>query len=307
VSDLPVGPRGSVVTVGTFDGVHRGHQAIVDEVVRRARRSSRKAVLVTFEPHPAVVLRPDRAPARLTLPAERAAVLAESELDAAVVLRFDKALAALSPEAFVAEVLRRRCGMRELVMGHDHGFGRGRSGDLETMSALGAAHGFEVDVVAPVHDAAGETISSSRIREAIAAGRLAEAAGWLGRPYHVSGEVVVGAGRGRGIGVPTLNLAPPAGKLLPPDGVYAVRVEWGGGVAGGMMNQGARPTVGDGRRWIEAHLFDFEGDLYGREVRIEWVARLRDIQRFASLAELRVQLDTDREQARTALRSDPNP
>lgn len=301
MSGLPLLPNGAVVTVGTFDGVHRGHRAVLDDLVVRARAANRASVLVTFEPHPLAVLRPDLAPSRLTTAAERAAALAETSLDYLVVVEFDRALAALEPETFVRSVLLDRCQMAELVVGHDHGFGRGRSGDLGTLRALGRRHGFRVDSIAPVAGADGAVISSSAIRQAIQAGDLGEAARGLGRPYRVSGRVERGAARGRTMGVPTVNLAPPEGKLLPPDGVYAVMVEWGGGVVGGMMNQGSRPTVGDGRRWLEAHLFDFEGDLYGREIRIEWVAPLRAIRRFDSLEALRAQLELDRGAARAAL------
>jgi len=298
-SELPPLPRGSVVTVGTFDGVHRGHRAVIEELARRAERAERSSVLVTFEPHPAAVVRPEAAPARLTLAHERAAALAETVLDYVVVLRFDRALATMAPEEFVRSVLVRRCRVRELVVGHDHGFGRDRQGDRAMLERLGRAEGFAVDVVAPVDDDG--VISSSRIRQAIEAGDLATARRLLGRPYRISGRVVRGAGRGRSIGVPTMNLAPPPGKLLPPDGVYAVRVEAGGRPVGGMMNQGARPTFGDADRWLEAHLFDFAGELYGREVRVEWVKRLRGVRRFASADELRQQLAHDREQARDAL------
>jgi riboflavin kinase/FMN adenylyltransferase len=303
VTALPGRPREAVVTVGTFDGVHRGHRAVVDEVVRRARASGRASVVVTFEPHPLAVLRPDLAPGRLTTASERKAALAETELDYLLVLRFDRALAALEPEAFVRSVLLDRCRMAELVVGHDHGFGRGRQGDLATLRELGRRFGFGVDVVGPVAGQAGRPISSSAIRSAVASGDLGAAARELGRPYRVSGVVERGARRGTTIGVPTANLAPPEGKLLPPDGVYAVRVEWGGGVAAGMLNQGGRPTLGDGRRWLEAHLFEFDGDLYGREIRIEWVAPLRAIRRFESLVALQEQLRRDELAARAALAS----
>lgn len=291
------------MTVGTFDGVHLGHQAVVVETVRKARVAHRASVVVTFEPHPLAVLRPEVAPDRLTTAAERAGRLAETELDYLVVLRFDRALAALDPAAFIEQVLLERCQMAELVVGHDHGFGRGRTGDLELLRALGAARGFAVNLVEPVADRTGSVVSSSAIREAVAAGDLAAAARGLGRPYRVSGAVQRGDQRGRAIGVPTANLEPPPDKLLPPDGVYAVRVEFGGGVALGMMNQGGRPTVGDTRRMLEAHLFDFDQDLYGRTIRIEWVARLRGIQRFASVEALRAQLARDAEAARAVMGS----
>jgi riboflavin kinase/FMN adenylyltransferase len=197
----------------------------------------------------------------------------------------------------VRDVLLERCGMRELVNGPDHGFGRGRSGDVETLRRLGASLEFEVDVVSDVL-VGDQHVSSSRIRRAVAGGDLVTAARLLGRPYSVSGVVGEGQRRGRGLGVPTINLADvPPQKLLPPDGVYAVRVDWPGGRAGGMMNQGPRHTFEDGRRGLEAHLFGFEGDLYGEWVRIEWVERLRDVRRFASVDQLRQQLEHDRSRA----------
>lgn len=297
---------GEVLTVGSFDGVHRGHRAVVAEVVARAARVGCGAGLVTFEPHPVAVLSPGSAPRRLSSGPERLELLTELGLDRVHVLRFDEALASLDAERFVTDVLLRRCGMRELVIGADHGFGRGRAADRDTLPALGRRFGFEVTVVPPVRDAAGAVISSTGIRTALEGARLAEAAGWLGRPYRMSGRVVAGAGRGRTIGLPTINLdGPPPEKVLPPDGVYAVRVEWGGGTADGMMNQGPRPTIGDARRSMEAHLFGLDQDLYGRMVRIEWVHRLRDIRQFPSLDALRAQLALDRDQALAALAHSP--
>ena len=291
----------STVTVGSFDGVHLGHQAVLREIAGRAAEAGRASVLVTFEPHPLEVVNPQAAPPLLTTGPERLEVLAQTPLDYVLLLRFDRRVAALTPEAFVREVLLRRCGMRELVIGHDHGFGRGRSGDVDTLRRLGAEDGFEVDVVGAV-DVGEQHVSSSRIRRAIAGGDLATAARMLGRPYSVSAVVGAGQGRGRGLGVPTINLAGiPPQKLLPPDGVYAVRVEWRGGRAGGMMNQGGRPTFAEGERILEAHLFGFEGDLYGEWVRLEWVERLRDVERFASIEELQQQMERDRRRALAVL------
>jgi riboflavin kinase/FMN adenylyltransferase len=190
--------------------------------------------------------------------------------------------------------------MKELVIGYDHGLGKGRSGTVETLRELGARDGFDVVVVPPV-EVDGIRVSSSRIREAIAAGDLRLAARMLGRPYRLAGEVQRGEQRGRRLGVPTVNLAVPARKLLPPDGVYAVRVEWKDGAAGGMLNQGAKPTFGDATRTLEAHLFGVARDLYGEWVRLEWVARLRDTRRFDSPAELAAQLEDDRRAALAAL------
>lgn len=304
---LPFPPAGSVVTVGSFDGVHTGHLAVLREISARARASGRVSVLVTFEPHPMEVVNPPAAPPLLTSPMERREILAQTELDYAVILRFDDRLRAMEPEQFVRTVLFERFAMRELVIGEDHGFGRGRQGDVPMLRRLGEELGFAVDVVPPVRDAVAGIISSSRIRTAVAHGNLELAARLLGRPVAISGVVMSGAQRGRSIGVPTINLPVPPRKVLPPDGVYAVRVEWPGGRTGGMMNQGPRPTVGDMTRTLEAHLFDFEGDLYGQWVKLEWVARLRDVQRFESLDALRRQLAKDREAALAALavRSQP--
>jgi riboflavin kinase/FMN adenylyltransferase len=306
---LPRRPRGTVVTVGSFDGVHLGHQAVLREIAERASAAGRASVLVTFEPHPLEVVNPQAAPPLLTTGPERREILAQTPLDVAYFLRFDRQVAAMSPEDFVCGVLLERCGMRELVIGHDHGFGRGRSGDVETLRRLGAVHGFDVDVVPPV-DYGDQHVSSSRVRRAVAGGDLGSAARMLGRPYTLSGLVGHGAGRGRRLGVPTVNLTDvPPQKLLPPDGIYAVEVEWRGGRAGGMMHQGPRPTFADGRRALEAHLFEFEGDLYGEWVRITWVERLRDVEHFTSVEQLQEQMERDRVQALAALargRTDPN-
>ena len=298
---LPRHSRGTVVTVGSFDGVHLGHQAVLEEIARRAEAAGRESVLVTFEPHPLEVVNPQAAPPLLTTGVERREILAQTPLDLAYFLRFDRQVAAMSPEEFVRLVLLERCGMRELVIGHDHGFGRGRSGDVETLRQLGAAYGFDVDVVAPV-DFGDQHVSSSRVRRAVAGGDLVSAARMLGRPYTVTGQVGHGEGRGRHLGVPTVNLADvPPQKLLPPDGIYAVEVEWRGGRAGGMMHQGPRPTFADGRRVLEAHLFEFEGDLYGAWVRLTWVKRLRDVEHFASVERLKEQMNRDRIDALAAL------
>lgn len=292
---------GSVVTVGTFDGVHRGHRAVLDEIAARAHSAGRASILVTFEPHPLDVINPAAAPPRLTTSEERLEVLATSDLDRVLMLVFDRRVAAMAPDEFVDQVLIARCGMRELVIGHDHGFGRARQGDVATLRRLGAERGFAVDVVDPVHADGGAPVSSTGIRRAIAGGDLTAAAAQLGRPYTISGRVERGARRGRTLGFPTLNVAAPPRKLLPPDGVYAVVVDTPAGRYGGMMNQGHRPTFDDGRRLLEVNLFGFEGDLYDRSVRIEWVAPLRDIRRFTDAAALQRALESDRNRARAAL------
>ncbi len=291
---------GAVVTVGTFDGLHRGHQQVLAEVVGRARAGGLSSVLVLCDPHPLEVVNPAAAPKLLTLLAEKQELVAGAGLDRVVVLPFTRAVAQLSPEEFIRR-LRAEHALQQLVLGYDHAFGRGRSGDEALVRQLGAAEGFDVAVVDAVREN-GQPISSTLIRSAVAHGDLERAADWLGRPYGVLGQVVRGAGRGRTIGVPTINLAPPdARKLLPPDGVYAVWVWWRGTRYGGMMNQGARPTFAEPGRTLEVHLFDFAGDLYGETVRVEWVERLRDVQAFPSREALVAQLERDRQAARASL------
>ena len=292
--------QGSVVTVGTFDGVHLGHRAVLSEIAERARRSGRRSLLVTFEPHPLEIVNPQAAPPLLTLSSERREVLAQSELDLVAFLPFTRELSLYSPTQFV-EMLHTRFEMRELVIGYDHGFGRGRQGDVHVLEAMGERMGFAVDVVEAVSHG-GKPLSSTLVRRAIAGGDLNTAAETLGRPYSLTGPVVAGAGRGRTIGYKTINIAvPDRRKLLPPDGVYAVRVEWRGGSAGAMMHQGPRPTFGETERSVEAHLFDVAPDLYGSEIKVSWVSHLRDVQTFSGTEALKAQLDRDFEAAQIAL------
>jgi len=299
---LPPSVRGTAVTVGTFDGVHRGHRDVLGRLVQRARAARLPSLLVTFEPHPLEVLNPAAAPLLLTTREEKLDALGDTGLDYVAILAFTPELAAQSAEDFVDVVLLERYRMRELLIGHDHGFGRGREGDVETLRALGANRDFGVEVVAPIETARGEAVSSSLIRRAVAAGELAEAAAALGRDYGVSGRVVPGAARGRTLGFRTLNIEPESPrKLLPPDGVYAVDVHTPRGRFGGMMNLGGRPTFGDERRTIEAHLFDAEGDFYDDLVHVRLVRRLRDTMRFDGREALMSQLAADERAARRAL------
>lgn len=293
--------RGTVITVGTFDGVHRGHWAVLQEIQARARASGRRSVLVTFHPHPLQIVRPQDAPPLLTTPVEKKEILAESGLDYAVFLTFTPALAAYEPRRFVEEILVGRLGVEELVIGYDHGFGRGRSGDADTLRAIGTELGFAVDVVGPVQ--AGEApISSSRIRGWVAEGDMPRARSGLGRPYSIRGVVVKGDGRGRQLGFPTANLAGfPPDKLLPPPGVYAVRGVTRSGTYGGALHLGPRPTFQGAPPTVELHLLDFGGDIYGEEVRVDFVRRLRPVRPFDSASALVDQLRADVDEARQAL------
>jgi riboflavin kinase / FMN adenylyltransferase len=303
---LPPDVRATVVTVGTFDGVHRGHRDVLDRLASRAQSLGLRSILVTFDPHPLEVVNPSAAPLLLTVGEEKREVLAESGIDYLAVVPFTPVLARFSAEQFVSLVLRDRFRMAHLLMGYDHGFGRNREGDVEKLQALGARDGFRVEVIPPVSVGDGRPISSTSIRRAIAGGDLERAAHALGRQYSVGGRVVPGAARGRGLGFPTINLAlPSARKLLPPQGVYAVRVQTPGGAQGGMLNLGPRPTFGDDAIGIEAHLFDTSGDWYGAWVRVDFIARLRDTQKFESAAALIEQLQHDEQAARRALSLSP--
>ncbi len=298
------GRRGAVITVGTFDGVHRGHADVLRELEARARSRELRSVLVTFAGHPLETLRPDDAPPLLTPGVEKLEALASvaTQIDRVVSLPFTPALAALSAEQFVLDILRDRYDMRELLVGHDHGFGRGRGGDATMLQALGASHGFAVDVVPPVAGPDGTPISSTTVRDAVRRRDLQAVAGQLGRAYAFRGTVVRGDQRGRLLGYPTLNVRlADARKLLPPDGVYAVRASLPDGERAGMLNLGGRPTFGDTGRSAEVHLFDAAGDWYDAPVSVSVLAHLRDIQRFAGLEALVAQLDRDAAAARLAL------
>lgn len=301
-SGLPPHVQGTVITVGTFDGVHRGHRDVIDKLVARARARGLPSVVVTFEPHPMEVVNPSAAPLLLTMWEEKLEVLAESGINYLAVLPFTSALAAFPAAEFVERVLRRRFRFEELLIGHDHGFGRQRAGNVDVLRELGEKDGFTVEVVDAVATAGGHSISSTWIRRAVAGGDLERACAALGRPYSVSGRVVEGSQRGRALGFPTLNLgAAPPRKLLPPEGVYAVRVQTPRGPAGGMMNLGPRPTFGDSTTTLEAHLFDTTGDFYGAHVRIDLIARIRATRSFASPELLMKQLKHDERDARHAL------
>jgi riboflavin kinase / FMN adenylyltransferase len=288
--------------VGTFDGVHLGHQDVLARLVACARERGRPSLLVTFEPHPLEVINPELAPLLLTTRDEKVALLGETGLDLLAVLPFTKELAQYPATRFVEEILLARFRMSELLIGHDHGFGRGREGDITLLRALGREHRFQVDIVPPVVTELGEPVSSTVVRRAVSAGELEQARALLGRFYSVRGRVVSGDARGRLLGFPTLNVDPAAPrKLLPPDGVYAVEVIGSRGRFGGMMNLGGRPTFGDESRRLEAHLFDAHGDFYGDQVDVAFVGRLRDTMQFPGPDALVAQLRRDADAARAAL------
>lgn len=304
-SGLPAAVRETVVTVGMFDGVHRGHWDVLRQLVHRAAERGLPSVVVTFDPHPLEVVNPPAAPRLLTPGREKLEMLAQSGIDYVAVVPFTAALAAYEADEFVDHVLRARFRMGELLIGYDHGFGRGRTGDVGVLRDLGRSRGFTVDVVEPVPGEGGEPVSSSVTRRAIEEGDLAAARLALGRPYAVAGTVAHGEKRGRLLGYPTINVVPESPrKLLPLAGVYAVAVQTPRGALGGMMHLGPRPTFDDDRVTLEAHLFDASVDLYGAHVRIDFLARLRDVERFPSADALVAQLGRDAEAARAAIAAD---
>lgn len=303
-SGLPPDVTGTVLTVGSFDGVHRGHQDVLARLVARGRERGARTVLVTFDPHPLEVVNPSIAPHLLTVGHEKLEVLAESGIDYLAVLPFTKALASLDAVQFVDRVLVERFRVSHLLMGHDHAFGRGRAGNPQVLKALGATRGFSVEVIEPVMAGAGQPVSSTFIRRAVGGGDLASAADGLGRPYSLGGRVSHGERRGRLLGYPTINLPIESDrKLLPPHGVYVVRVQTPLGTFGGMTNLGPRPTFGDPTVLLEAHLFDAEGDFYGGRVRVDFLRRLRDTLKFDGIEALTAQLGRDEAEAREVLRS----
>jgi riboflavin kinase/FMN adenylyltransferase len=297
----------SAVAIGNFDGVHRGHQAVLGEAIEHAKAAGLPMRVLTFDPHPAVVLG-RHAPDTLTALPRKAELLVRLGVDTVVVKTFDRAFAALSPEAFVSGLLAGTLGARLVVVGRNFRFGHHRAGDYATLEALGKTHGFEVSTFELRGDERGP-FSSTRVREAIRRGDVAEAAHVLGRPHAFSGVVATGERRGRTIGFPTANVEETV-EIVPAHGVYAVvvdRIEDGGARAlgRGVMNVGVRPTVSASapRRTQEVHLFDFDGDLYGATLRVHVVERLREEKKFASLDELRAQIAADAAKARAVTAS----
>ncbi len=292
-------PRGCVATIGSYDGLHLGHQALIARVCARAGAEQVSSVLLTFEPLPREYLQPKDPPARLTSLRERWRILAPGALDYLCLLRFDEALRNLSADAF-ATLLAQDLGVRAVVVGHDFRFGRHGAATAQVLAACGAGLGFQVDVIEPVQTG-GERISSSAIRAALAAGDFPAARRALGRPWSMRGRVIRGERLGRTLGFPTANLALERPRA-PVAGVFAVRVH---GIAGaglpGVASLGTRPTVAGARPLLEAHVFDFSGDLYGREIEVEFAAKLRDEETFASLEALTEQMHRDTREARRIL------
>lgn len=287
----PLECRGGAISVGNFDGVHRGHAELLAQTRAVAAEVHGPSVVMTFDPHPICLLAPERRQPSLTTIHERAEQLQSLGIDQVVALRTTPALLALTPEEFFRDILQTRFQIRGMVEGFNFRFGKNRAGSNELLQPWCAAAGIAFRVVPPLADADGP-ISSSRIRDALIRGDIAAAARLLNHPYRITGRVGVGAQRGRTIGFPTANLQD-VETLLPGEGVYAVRLVIDGQQYAAAANIGPNPTFGEDARKIEVHVIDFQGNLYGRELTVEFTARLRAVQRFGSVAELVIQLQRD--------------
>lgn len=297
------GTRGCILTVGNFDGLHLGHRALIDAVTARARETGRVAGLYTFDPHPSRVLHPDSAAPKLMTWNQLERALAEAGIERLIREPFTKAFSTYSADEFLEEVIAKRVAPAEIFVGRDFHFGKGRSGSGDSLAARAPALGIRVEII-PQVCVDGSDVSSSRIREALAAGGVEEAARCLGRPYTIEGEVVLGDQRGRTLGFPTANLDTP-NELIPARGVYATTVEIPsrGDTWYAVTNIGTRPTFEPGRVLTEAHLLDFEGDLYGQRLELRFYERIRGERRFSGPDELARQIARDADRAREILRA----
>lgn len=299
---VPPEAKGAVLALGNFDGVHRGHQALIGRAIADAKHAGRPSGVLLFEPHPRAFFQPDAPHFRLTPLDEKLAVLEDLGLDVAIVLAFDAKLAALDAGRFIEEILVGALAVAEVVVGYHFFFGRNRGGSVETLKAAGAAHGFAVAVVEPVAER-GEPFSSTAIRLLLAEGDVRGAADALGRPWRVAGPVIGGAQRGTGLGFPTANVALPKGTALG-HGIFAVRVMLDGRALDGAAYLGTRPTFDDGMPVLEVFLFDFDEAIYGRTIEVSFIDKVRDDRKFSSAEELVRQMEEDCAKARDILAAD---
>lgn len=296
--------KGAVVAVGNFDGVHRGHRAVIATAVARARALGRKAAALTFAPHPRQFFRPEVPMFRLSSERNKLRLLAATGLDGAILMDFNAALAATPAEAFVEDILVGRLGIGGAVIGSDFHFGKNRGGSSAFLAEQGARLGFTVDIVPPLTDD-GRPVSSGAVRDALSEGRVAEATELLGAPWFVTGPVIHGDKRGRDLGFPTANMRlDPSCDLR--HGVYAVRADIGGRRLDGVASFGRRPMFDDGAPLLETFLFDFAGDLYGREIDVAFIGWIRPELKFDSIEALKRAIDDDAAQARAILARAPD-
>jgi riboflavin kinase/FMN adenylyltransferase len=299
INDLSRLPGPLFLAIGVFDGVHLGHQAVICRALEAARRDGGTAVVVTFDPHPVRVLRPEQAPRLLTSTAHKLRLIRDLGITRQLIIHFDRAFAATEPADFIRALAAAARPLREICVGFEWSFGKGRAGNLALLERLGAQLGFD-EVGVPAVEVDGKIVSSTLIRRAVEAGDLAWAERLLGRPFTILGTVVEGDRLGRTIGFPTANLSA-HNEQYPPNGVYAVEVQRGAEKLRGVVNIGIRPTIAhaSGERVLEVHLFDFQADIYGEDLEITFCQFLRPEQKFAGLDALRAQITRDLEEART--------
>lgn len=295
----------SVITVGTFDGVHAGHRVLMDTVRKKAKAKDARSVIITFDPHPREIINPGNTGIKLltTLP-ERREILEELGIDVLLVIPFDRDFSLLTAEEFIRDIIYEEVGVSEFVIGYDHHFGRDREGTIETVKRLGNELGFEAKVVSR-QEVGEQTVSSTAIRKAISEeGDMRKAAEMLQRPYRLSGTVVQGDKLGKKIGFPTANIKPlEPRKIIPKKGVYAVQVRLDETFLNGMMNIGNRPTFDGEHQTLEINLFDFNTEIYGKTLQVRFIERIRDEKKFNGIEELTGQLEADQKRAEEILRN----
>lgn len=296
--------KNTVAAIGIFDGVHKGHQHLIRRMVASARRRKSKSIVVTFHPHPVEVLHHKKVAYLVSLP-QRLELIKKLGVDIVMVIRFTEQFSRLRPEEFVEKYLVRRLGVQEVFVGDDFRFGQNRSGDVDSFEVIGKRFGFSVKHMRPVKKVS-DKISSSSLRELIGSGSLQEAASMLGRKVSVSGKVVHGSARGKELGYPTANIKVDSG-ILPPQGVYVVRVGLNGRMLKGMVNLGSRPSFADKnpQMHFEAHILDFNKNIYGRNLNVEFIKKIRDEQKFSSVDELVSQIRSDEHFTRKYFRLRP--
>ncbi|HKP04943.1 MAG TPA: bifunctional riboflavin kinase/FAD synthetase [Chthoniobacterales bacterium] len=298
ISDLATLPGPVFLAIGVFDGVHLGHQAVISTSAKHAKEADGTPVVVTFDPHPVKVLRPNNAPHLITATQHKIALIRDLGVRHLLVLHFDRSFAATSPEDFVQQLVENSKPLREICVGHEWSFGKGRAGNLELLKELGKQAGFNVIGVQAV-SVNGEVVSSTAIRKAVEEGNLVKATQMLGREYTILGTVVRGEQLGRKLGFPTANLSAHS-EQFPPNGVYVTEARMGGAVHRGVANLGFRPTVAGEKseRLLELHLFDLDREIYGEEMEVRFLRYLRPEQKFADVESLKAQIARDVEQAR---------
>lgn len=293
--------KSSIVTIGNFDGVHIGHQKVLNAVRKRAKKLKLPSILYTFEPHPVKVIAPHKSLLLLTTPEEKIELIKAFGMDYLILARFTKEFASQHPKKFVEDVLVRQLKAKEVWVGHDYAFGKGKKGTIKYLKGLGKKYGFKVYIISACKRT-GIIVSSSKIREYVKDGRVREAAKFLGRPYSISGKVVKGRNIGRHLGFPTANIEI-HNELIPKDGIYAARVLLGNKIYKGAANIGFAPTFHTKKRSVEVHIIGFNGNIYGKKVKMEFIERLRGEKTFKSAKELATQIKKDVEEVKKILKS----